>query len=364
MNLSELVIVQTNDLPIKHKGNVHDGKVRSVYWLGENENENLEKQSIGRPNSEKGIMVISDRISAFDYNWQTESGLSGVPGKGASLNAISKYWFDRFETEGLARNHVLATPHPLVWIVEKAQPIKIEAIARQFITGSMWRAYAKGKRTFCGIELPEGLIENQSTGGLLITPSTKGILRGIPGVEESEDINITRQQILDNYESFGFKQKLDVPKYESLLISGFKLIGNELSQRNIIFVDTKFEFGYVTGEDGASEVIYIDEIGTPDSSRYWSFRPYMKGEAVEESKEVFRKALLDSVPDSDVLTNKDRMDERKELAREFKFPDSVFVNTGNLYQRLAQTITSKPVPTIENAREEIIESLIPYGLIE
>ena len=110
MSLENLAIVRTNDLPIKHEGDVHDGKVRSVYWLNEADSNSLAEAGVGRQNSKKGVMVISDRISAFECKWQTESGLQGVPGKGASLNAISKYWFDRFEEAGLAGNHILATP--------------------------------------------------------------------------------------------------------------------------------------------------------------------------------------------------------------------------------------------------------------
>jgi len=88
-------------------------------------------------------MVISDRLSAFECMWRAEGGLDGVPGKGAALNAISGHWFQRFGEAGLARSHILETPHPLVWVVQRAKPIMIEAIARQYITGSMWRAYER-----------------------------------------------------------------------------------------------------------------------------------------------------------------------------------------------------------------------------
>ena len=95
-------------------------------------------------------MVISDRISAFECIWHGEGGMNGVPGKGAALNAISNHWFKLFRENGLADSHILDIPHPFVWIVQKAKPVMIEAICRQYITGSMWRAYAKGEREFCG----------------------------------------------------------------------------------------------------------------------------------------------------------------------------------------------------------------------
>tara|TARA_Y100000310_G_scaffold112743_1_gene111246 strand:+ start:1762 stop:2856 length:1095 start_codon:yes stop_codon:yes gene_type:complete len=363
MSLENLAIVKTNDLPIRHVGDVHNGKVRSVYWLSPEDSNRLADKGIGRPNTDKGAMVISDRISAFECKWQTEGGLQGVPGKGASLNAISKHWFDGFEENGLAGNHILANPHPLVWIVEKAEPVMLEAIGRQYITGSMWRAYDKGAREFCGIQLPEGLKKDQRLDELLITPSTKGILRGIPGIPEKDDVNVTRQQILDNYQAFGFKSIEDVNLYEKLLTEGFQLISRELDTIGKVFVDTKYEFGYVPINDGSFALVYIDELGTPDSSRYWDKELYEKGTTVEESKEAFRQDLLDNVPDRDILLNKNRMDERVELAATYKVPDKVFMDTSDLYKGLAEKITGKPVPEIENAKEEILESLAQYNLV-
>ncbi|MCV5802927.1 hypothetical protein OFN34_29445, partial [Escherichia coli] len=90
--------------------------------------------------------VISDRISAFDCIWHGEGGLKGVPGKGAALNAISNHWFKLFKDNGLADSHILDIPHPFVWIVQKAKPVKIAATCRKYITGSMWRAYANSER--------------------------------------------------------------------------------------------------------------------------------------------------------------------------------------------------------------------------
>jgi len=327
----DLILIDTHDLPIPHDGDVHNGKVRSVYWQGD-----------------IGYMVISDRISAFECTWESESGLKGIPFKGAALNAIAKYWFDEFEKNGLGNNHIIDVPHPLVWKVKRAQPIMIEAIARQYITGSMWRDYERGQRVFGGVTMPEGLKKDQKLDQLLVTPSTKGIIRNIADIPELDDFNITREQILDNYQAFGFRSVDDVAVYEKLLTDGFKLISKKLDTLGKIFVDTKFEFGYID-----DEIKYIDEIGTPDSSRYWSKELYTLGQTVEESKEKFRQDLINSVPDKDVLLNKERMEERVALSKSFKIPEKVFIETSELYKKLAKDITGKDLPEIVNPREEI-----------
>lgn len=271
MKLANTVLAVNNDLPIRTNQPVHSGKVRSVYWLTEEDSKRLiHERGYNVPaETPLAIMVISDRISAFDAIWHGEEGLNGVPGKGAALNAISNHWFKLFRENGLADSHILEIPHPFVWIVQKASAVKIEAIARQYITGSMWRAYEKGEREFCGIQLPDGLEKNQKLDDLLITPSTKGILKGIPGVPEADDVNVTRQNIEDNYQAFNFRSKEDIALYEKLLKEGFDVISGELEKLDQIFIDTKFEFGYVTDKNGNEKLIYMDEVGTPDSSRIW-----------------------------------------------------------------------------------------------
>ncbi|MEF1191228.1 phosphoribosylaminoimidazolesuccinocarboxamide synthase, partial [Vibrio parahaemolyticus] len=179
MSLANQVLAVNDDLPIRTHKPVHSGKVRSVYWLTEEDSARLIKEK------------------AF------------------------------------------------VWIVQKAKPVKIEAICRKYITGSMWRAYANGEREFCGIQLPEGLEKDKALPNLLMTPSTKGILKGIPGVPEADDVNITRQNIVDNYEAFNFSSAEDIAQYEKLLKEGFNVISQALEGIDQIFVDTKFEFGYV-----------------------------------------------------------------------------------------------------------------------
>lgn len=366
MSLADKVLAVNDDLPIRTNLPVHSGKVRSVYWLTEEDSQRLikEKGYDVASDAPLAIMVISDRISAFDCIWHGEGGMNGVPGKGAALNAISNHWFKLFRENGLADSHILDIPHPFVWIVQKAKPVMIEAIARQYITGSMWRSYAKGEREFCGIHIADGLEKDQKLPELLITPSTKGILEGIPGVPAQDDVNITRENIVDNFSDFNFSDEADITLYEKLLKEGFDVISAELAKIDQIFVDTKFEFGYVTDKSGDSKLIYMDEVGTPDSSRIWDGPCYRDGEIVENSKEGFRQLLLNHFPDPDILLNKDRMQERLALAKDNALPESVLMDISETYVGIAEKITGKALVLSENPKQEVIDILrADYGLI-
>lgn len=366
-SFAEKVLAVNNDLPIRTDKPVHSGKVRSVYWLTESDSRRLiaEKGYDVAPDAPLAIMVISDRISAFDCIWHGEGDMRGVPGKGAALNAISNHWFKLFRDNGLADSHILDIPHPFVWIVQKAKPVMIEAICRQYITGSMWRAYDKGEREFCGIELPEGLKKDQPLDDLLITPSTKGILKGIPGVPEADDVNITRANISDNFEAFGFRDRSQIDTYERLLKEGFAVISKALSAVDQVFVDTKFEFGFVTDKSGTEKLIYMDEVGTPDSSRIWDGPAYREGRVLENSKEGFRQLLLKHFPDPDILLNKERMPEREALARDNALPVDVLMQISKTYVGIAEKITGKKLLLSDNPKAEIIDILDnEYGLIK
>lgn len=358
-SLADRVLAINNDLPIRTERPVHSGKVRSVYWLTESDSRRLiaERGYAVAPDAPLAIMVISDRISAFDCIWHGEGGLNGVPGKGAALNAISNHWFGLFKQQGLADSHILEIPHPFVWIVQKARPVMIEAICRQYITGSMWRSYSKGEREFCGITLPDGLKKDQRLPELLITPSTKGILRGIPGVPESDDVNITRQDIERNFAAFNFRNLQDIDFYEKLLREGFGLISTALKKIDQVFVDTKFEFGYVTDSKGLDKLIYMDEVGTPDSSRIWDGPSYRRGEVIEKSKEEFRQQLLSHFPDPDILLNKDRMPERIALARDNALPEEILLQVSRTYLDIAAKIVGHSIELSDNPRQEIIDVL-------
>ncbi|WP_305370914.1 phosphoribosylaminoimidazolesuccinocarboxamide synthase [Photobacterium leiognathi] len=367
MSLADQVLAVNDDLPIRTDKPVHSGKVRSVYWLTEADSQRLikEKGYNVQPDAPLAIMVISDRISAFDCIWHGEGGLKGVPGKGAALNAISNHWFKLFKDNGLADSHILDIPHPFVWIVQKAKPVMVEAICRQYITGSMWRAYSKGERNFCGIELPEGLEKDQKLPELLMTPSTKGILKGIPNVPEADDVNVTRNDLVNNYAAFNFRNTDDIAQYEKLLAEGFNVISDALAKLDQIFVDTKFEFGYVTDASGTEKLIYMDEVGTPDSSRIWDGAAYRDGQIVENSKEDFRQVLLNTFPDPDILLNKDRMEERFALARDNELPQDVLMQISKVYTGIAEKITGEPITLSQNPKAEIIDILrSQYQLID
>ncbi len=359
MNLADSVLAVNDNLPIRTGAAVHSGKVRSVYWLTESDSARLIAQRGYDVDATAplAIMIISDRISAFDCIWHGKEGLRGVPGKGAALNAISNHWFRRFRESGLADSHILEVPHPLVWIVQKARPVMIEAIARQYITGSMWRSYANGERDFCGIRLPEGLVRDQKLAQLLITPSSKGILRGIPGVPEADDVNVTRENLVEQFAAFGFQSPDDVTAYESLLRDGFALIAEELAQIDQVFVDTKFEFGYVTDKAGRHKLIYMDEVGTPDSSRIWDGAALREGRVVENSKEGFRQILLNHFPDPDILLNKSRMPERQALAKDNALPNDVLMAVSDTYVSLAEKITGQDLHISANPKAEIVDVL-------
>ena len=367
MSLADSVLAVNDDLPIRTDAPVHSGKVRSVYWLTETDSARLvaERGYDVAADAPLAVMVISDRLSAFECIWHAEDGLRGVPGKGAALNAISNHWFRLFKERGLAQSHILEIPHPLVWIVQKARPVMIEAIARQYITGSMWRAYDKGEREFCGITIPDGLQRDQKLPDLLITPSSKGILEGIPGVPAVDDVNITRTDIEKNFAAFNFRNPADIGLYEKLLGEGFDVISSELGKLDQVFVDTQFEFGYVTDSAGNDNLIYMDEVGTPDSSRIWDGAALREGKVVENSKEGFRQLLLAHFPDSDILLNKGRMTERLALAQDNALPLAMMMSVSETYVGIAEKITGGSLPQSDNPKAEIIDILrSDYALVD
>ena len=353
------VLEKNDDLPIRTLGQVHSGKVRSVYWLSQEDSDTLiEKNNYS---VEKGtnlaIMVISDRISAFDCIWRGELG--GIPLKGLALNTISKYWFDLLENSFGIKNHIIDTPHPYVWVVEKVSMIKIESILRQYICGSMWRAYSKGERDFCGNIVAEGLENNQRLPELLFTPSTKGVLRGIPGVPEYDDVNISHETILNYSDQFNLREKDEYEQIQNIASSSFSHISKELRAIGQVFVDTKFEMGY----NAQGEIILVDEIGTPDSSRFWDLAAYEQGKVVENSKETLRNYLLNTL-DKDILLNKERMLEREKLAQNFILSEEIVGEISNIYTQIAKKIIGKDLNVVGNPREEIIDLITKFGLLK
>lgn len=198
----------------------------------------------------KRLIVVTDRISAFDRI------LGTVPFKGQVLNRLTAWWFER--TASVAKNHLLGVPDPNVLACVDVEALPVEMVVRAYITGStstsMWTHYAAGERVFCGHELPEGLQKNQRLERPLLTPATKA-------AAGEHDVSASREQIL----AAGSVTAADFDRAAELAFALFAE-GERLSaERGLLFVDTKYEFGKT--KDG--EIIVIDEIHTPDSSRFW-----------------------------------------------------------------------------------------------
>ncbi|MFC1768485.1 phosphoribosylaminoimidazolesuccinocarboxamide synthase [Nanoarchaeota archaeon] len=243
------------------KGEKYEGKVRDNFLLGE-----------------KRLIITTDRISAFDRV------LTTIPFKGQVLNQISEFWFNN--TKDICRNHMLQVPDPNVMVVKDAKPFEVEMVIRGYITGvtktSIWYNYSNGARKFCGIDLPEGLKKDQKLDEPIITPTTKAAHGG-------HDESISKEEIL----SRGLVSKEDYEKMEEATYKLFEYGQKQVAKQGLILVDTKYEFG-----KDAEGVMVIDEMHTPDSSRFWVKESYdelfSKGEEQQKlDKEYVRKFLAD-----------------------------------------------------------------------
>ena len=216
---------------------VYKGKVREVYTL----------------KNGKLLMVVTDRLSAFDVVMP-----KGIPYKGQILNQLATKMMK--ETEDIVPNWLEATPDPNVAVGKKCEPFKVEMVIRGFLVGHAAREYANGKRTLSGVSMPEGMKENEAFKVPIITPTTKA-------ASGEHDMDISREEILE-------KELVSEEDYNTLEAYTRKLFlrGSELAKDNgLILVDTKYEFGKT--EDG--EILLIDEIHTPDSSRYFYAEGYL-----------------------------------------------------------------------------------------
>jgi phosphoribosylaminoimidazole-succinocarboxamide synthase len=251
-------LIATNfDLP-RQEG-VYKGKVRDVYNLAD----------------EYMVMVVSDRISAFDVVLP-----EGIPYKGQVLNQIAAKFLDA--TEDIVPNWKIATPDPMVTFGRYCEPYMVEMVIRGYLTGHAWREYKAGKRELCGVPLPEGMIENQKFPEPIITPTTKAL--------EGHDEDISREEIIKQ----GLVSEEEYTKLENYTRALFRRGTEMAAEKGLILVDTKYEFGKSKGQ-----IFLIDEIHTPDSSRYFYLEGYEERQANGEkqkqlSKEFVRQWLIDN----------------------------------------------------------------------
>ena len=246
------------DYNFEGQKSVYHGKVRDVYSIG---NDIL-------------VMVATDRISAFDVVLP-----KGIPSKGQVLNQIAASFLDA--TAHIVPNWKLATPDPMVTVGRKCEPFAVEMIIRGYLTGSAWRAYKNGCREICGVKLPDGMRENERFPEPIITPTTKA--------EAGHDEDISREEIIAQ----GIVSAEDYAVVEQYTRALFARGTEIAAAKGLILVDTKYEFGKADGK-----VILMDEIHTPDSSRYFYAEGYEekfeKGEPQKQlSKEFVRQWLID-----------------------------------------------------------------------
>ena len=238
---------------------VYHGKVRDVYSIGE----------------DTLVMIATDRISAFDVVLP-----QGIPYKGQVLNQIAAKFLDA--TSDIVPNWKMAVPDPMVTVGLRCEPFKVEMVIRGYLTGSAWRAYKAGERTLCGIQLPDGMKENEKFPTPLVTPTTKA--------DEGHDENISKEEIIAQ----GLVGKEDYEQLEKYTLELFQRGTEIAASKGLILVDTKYEFGKKEGK-----IYLIDEIHTPDSSRYFYAEGcrerFEKGEEQKQlSKEFVRKWLMDN----------------------------------------------------------------------
>lgn len=294
----------------------YNGKVRDCFIKGD-----------------KRILISTDRISAFD------KVLGKIPHKGGVLNLLSAFWFEK--TKDIIKNHLLKVIKPNIMIVKNCKPIPIEMVVRGYISGvtstSIWTAYAKGDRIIYGIKFPEGLKKNQKLKKPIITPTTKA--------EIGHDEKLTEKEIL---------QRRIVTKkiYSQMKKAALQLFerGTKIcAKAGIILVDTKYEFGIYPSADGG-KLMLIDEIHTPDSSRFWIKATY---------KKRFSKGLEPENFDKEFLRIWYAKRGYKGDGKPPKMPDEFIAKVSERYQQIYEKITGRKfkVDVNKNISDRIINNL-------
>jgi phosphoribosylaminoimidazole-succinocarboxamide synthase len=306
--------LDTTDFPTL--GSKYEGKVRDCY---------IDSQQGRR------VIIVTDRLSAFDVV------LGTIPFKGQVLNQIAQYWFE--ETARVAPNHVLSIPDPNVMIGRECKPLMAEFVMRAYLTGStstsIWKAYERGDRTFCGHALPEGMKKNQRLAEPILTPSTKA-------PKGDHDISASREQLIE----MGHITPEHFDRAAEIAHALFDFGQRRARERGLILVDTKYEMGLTP--DG--ELVVIDEIHTPDSSRYWYADDYDQRMASGAEPRSLDKEYV-----------------RRWLAEEAGYrgegtppalPDEVRVEAARRYIEIYELVTGRPfVPDTSDPHRRIAMNL-------
>ncbi len=289
---------------------IHSGKVRESF----------------RIDDQTRMIVATDRISSFDFVLKT-----AVPGKGTVLNQLAAFWFEN--TKDIIDNHFIKLVDPNISLVKEASPIRVEMIVRGYLTGSAWRGYQNGKRKISGITIPEGMKKNQAFKKPIVTPTTK----------EESDREITPKELVEE----GWVAANIYKAMEKVSLELFERGSNMLEERGLILVDTKYEFGLID-----NKLALIDEIHTPDSSRFWSKENYENDpeNAEQLDKEYVRSYLLKN---------------KKNNIYPDSLPDDVVQETTRRYRDIYGMITGEILPEIEeNVTTRIHANLVKHKIIK
>jgi phosphoribosylaminoimidazole-succinocarboxamide synthase len=298
------------------KGTRFAGKVRENFVLGD-----------GRM-----AIVVTDRVSVFDYKIGT------VPFKGQVLNQLAAWWFGKLDDIGIP-HHLLLTPHPNISVVRKVKPLPIEIVVRAYLTGttttSAWYAYQNNDRTICGIRMPAGMKKNEKFPELMMTPATKG--------STGHDVNISRAEILDK----GLVEREVLDKVEQYALTMFRHGQNLAREQGLILVDTKYEMGLT--EEGA--LLVIDEVHTPDSSRYWVADSYgqrmdLAQEPDSLDKEFVRRMIIGAGYDVDSDENPAKY-----------FDNAMRIAAAEKYLALYEKMTGRPIEIAHTSQSDIAAAL-------
>lgn len=308
--------IARTDFQLEGQQEVYHGKVRDVYSIGE----------------DLLVMVASDRISAFDHILPRP-----IPLKGQVLNQIAATFLEA--TSDIVPNWVVDVPDPNVTIGKRCTPFKVEMVIRGYLSGHAWREYRAGKRMICGVPMPEGMKENDAFPTPIITPATKA--------EEGHDEDISREEIIRQ----GIVSEADYIQLENYTRALFQRGTEMAKERGLILVDTKYEFGKYKGE-----ITLIDEIHTPDSSRYF----YAEGYAERQEKGEHQKQLSKEFVREWLIDNGFQGLEGQQMP---EIPDAFVEKVTQRYIELYEKIIGKSfVPRISDDLMDEIENNISHAL--